>query len=580
MMTSPVLAKKGFAPQAIAIFSYAILLGGVLTIAVTLYMVVVSYSSLPYWDGWTQVGVAAGGGNPLSPTWLWQQHNEHRLVIPKLFLAADLRLFQARQAFLLASVFVIQLLHLALLSWSMRVLGGWRGALWRTGVGLTAFCLFCPSQWQNFIWGFQVCFVLPQLFATLSFVALLLCWRESQQHPGKPLSSRLLLVSILAALGASYSLANGNLLWPLLVVAALYLRLGVAAVLSFAITGVSSTAVYLYRYSRPQYHADPIASMGAPLNLFKYWAVYFVSSWAHHKISTPELIALAGLAIVVLTLLPALSHAREFRIFAIQLVLTMVFCAATAFITAAGRLNFGWAQAFSSRYQTIALLFWCCLGLLLLGSTSSHPRMRYSFLVAQVCLLAIFGRGAAIARYPIGEARRQGFALNAAAAALLTNVNDSAQLKEAYPRPGWLVMIARYMKANQLSVFSDSVPSQLGKRLESVFPLAALDDCAGTLESVVSIDDANQRGLRVAGWAWDRKHGQPPSEIVVTTNGIMTGLGAVGEWRQGVRAMKPRMSTGYIGYVGYLPEPPPGSIVNLYAILHGSPPTACYFATK
>jgi hypothetical protein len=135
---SPILTKQGFAPR---IFSYAILLGGLATIGFSAYLVVVSYSSLPYWDGWTQVSYAAHGGNPFTLDWLWKQHNEHRMPIPKLFLLADLRWFHARQVFLLASIFVIQLLQLWLLAWSMRVLGGWRGALWRTGIGLVAFCM-------------------------------------------------------------------------------------------------------------------------------------------------------------------------------------------------------------------------------------------------------------------------------------------------------------------------------------------------------------------------------------------------------------------------------------------------------
>jgi hypothetical protein len=46
-MTNPILTKKGFAPQAIAIFSYAILLAGIITIAFSAYLVVVTYSSLP-----------------------------------------------------------------------------------------------------------------------------------------------------------------------------------------------------------------------------------------------------------------------------------------------------------------------------------------------------------------------------------------------------------------------------------------------------------------------------------------------------------------------------------------------------
>src|SRR5215510_4362960 len=146
--------------------SYVILVAGFLTIALSLYVVVTTYSSLPYWDGWRQIEVAANGASPVSPSWLWQQHNEHRLVLPKLFLAVDLRLFGARQVFLLASIFAIQLMHFALLSWSMRALGNWNGVLWRTGTGLAGFCLFCPTQWENFVWGFQVCFVLPPFFAT------------------------------------------------------------------------------------------------------------------------------------------------------------------------------------------------------------------------------------------------------------------------------------------------------------------------------------------------------------------------------------------------------------------------------
>src|SRR5271169_338528 len=249
-----------------SLLSYAILLGGVLTMGIALYMVVTNYSSLPYRDGWIQVQVAARGDSPFAPAWLWELRNEHRMVLPKMFLGVDLRWFQARQVFLLTSIFVIQLLQWGLLCWSMRVLGGWRGALWRTGAGLAAFCLFCPSQWENLVWGFQVCFVLPQLLATLSFVTLLLYWDESRQQPGRP-SPKFLVVSVLAALGATYSLANGSLLWPLLVLAALYLRLRMTVVLTFLTAGLLSTALYFHHYVRPWQHANPILTLRRPVPL-------------------------------------------------------------------------------------------------------------------------------------------------------------------------------------------------------------------------------------------------------------------------------------------------------------------------
>jgi hypothetical protein len=572
--------REPSASRAPSLLSYAILLGGILTIAVTLHMVVISYSPLPYWDGWIQFDTAASGSGPFSPAWLWQQHNEHRLVIPKLFLAVDLRLFQGRQVFLLASIFMIQLLHLALLSWSMWVLGGWRGTLCRSGTGLAAFCLFCPAQRENFIWGFQVCFVLPQLLASLSFVALLLYWMESRQHPDRP-SSKFLLASVLAALGATYSLANGNVLWPLLVAAAVYLRLRWPAILSFAITGLVSTAFYLYHYARPAAHADPIASLRSPLMVIKYLGVYFGGSWVHHNIHTTEVVLLAGLGIVMILLLPALGYARDFRVFAVQLVLTMAFCAATATITALGRANFGIGQALATRYQTVALLFWCCLGLLLLGATFARPHRQFFFLVAQLCVLAIFVRGAVIARYTFNQARKRAFAQNVIAASLITGVYDpELLLAEANPQMHLLLRAADYMKVNHLSLFSSNLPSELGKPLESVFPMISFGECAGALKSVVPINELDGPGLRVMGWAWDIKHQQIPPAIVVTTNGVISGLGAVGWWQADVRTMKPKMSRSYIGFVGYLPEPPPGSLVNVYAVLRGKPAEACYLATK
>jgi len=104
------------------------------------------------------------------------------------------------------------------------------------------------------------------------------------------------------------------------------------------------------------------------------------------------------------------------------------------------------------------------------------------------------------------------------------------------------------------------------------------DDCTGALESTAPIVDPGGPGLRLTGWAWDVKHQRPPLAIVVTTNGIITGIGAVGGWRPDVAAIQPEASRSHPGYIAYLTEPLGISIVNLYAILQGSPATACQFA--
>jgi len=565
--------------RASSALSWAILLGGIATIAVTLHMVNASYSSVPFWDGWTQIAVVANGESPFSGAWLWRQHNEHRLPIQRLFLAADIRWFHARQAFLLASILVVQFLHWLLLIWSMRALGNWRGTLLRTGAGLAALCLFCPSQWENFTMGFQVCFVLPGLFVTLAFISLVLYWSDLQQGGGERRSSKFLVLSVLAGLGANYSLANGNLLWPLLVAAALLLRLPLTAVLSFAVTGLISIALYFHNYVRPPLHANPLASPERAAAMLAYLTAYFGSSWIWRNVGAAEMIGTTGLLIaaIVLIRLPFLIRAR--RRFALQLVFTIAFCVASAVVTAAIRLNFGVAQAFASRYQVFALLFWCCLGLLLLGSDWLRARPS-AFLVVQVCMLTIFAWGAHMAKGPIFSARSRGFDQNVAAASLLTGADDRAQLSKVYPGADYVLQLAPYIREHRLSVFSTALAAQLGQPLDSTFASSA-DDCTGVLESVAPVEEAGSGAVRISGWAYDRNRRREPLEVVATRGGIIIGLAAVGERRPDIRMANPWLKSSYIGFAGYaMNTNSQAAPLKLYAILDSRPPAACYFATK
>jgi hypothetical protein len=311
--------------------------------------------------------------------------------------------------------------------------------------------------------------------------------------------------------------------------------------------------------------------------LLKYWALYFFSSWLHRNTGNWEIIALAGVVLVALLLIPALSYARTSRPFAIQLLLTMLFCAGTALITAAGRSNFGIEQARVSRYQTVALLFWCCLGLLWLEGSFASSRMRHAFLVAQVCLLLIFARGAATVRYPLIEAGERTFAQRVVTAALITGVYDPVTLSKTYGQIDMLPRAVAYMKANRLSIFSDTLSSELGKPLTSVFPLAAAGECVGFLKGGVATEEPSGPGIVLAGWAWDAKRHKPASTIVVTTDGTITGLGAVGAWLPEGRTLYPGISSRYIGFYAFVPPPRAGAAVNLYAIVSDNPPAACYF---
>jgi hypothetical protein len=577
LKTDPPAAPPGLAARVLAILSYFILLSGLITIVVSAYMVVVSYSNLPYWDGWLQINYVAEGGNPFTFGWLWSQHNEHRLLIPRLFLLADLYWFHASQVFLLSSIFLIQLLHLLVLSWSMRVFGGWRGAPWRSGIGLAAFCLFHPLQWENLVWGFQVCFVLPGLFASLSFAGLVLYWRRTADAAGTSSSWTYLLLSIAAALGATWSLSNGNLLWPLLVLAALVLRRGRVAVL-YAIAGALSTTLFFYNYGSSP---EDVNTLAAPINIMKYLAAYLGSPWAS-SVRMAEVIGVAGSVALLIVSWRTPSYIRKRQFLNVFLVLLALSCLGTGWLTAFGRSRLGIGHAFTSRYQTVSLLFWCCLGLLLLGWVSSLRRMRdLAFILAQTALLAVMWLGARSADNLLRAARLHGFRLNAAAMALVTGVTDSEQLQWSFWQPDYLPSLVPYMQRERLSVFHEPYSRVLGKPLESVFHIGFPLECAGELETSVPIGGSDAEGppRRITGWAWDYGHRRPASGIVAASNGIIVGLGAVGNWRPIDKTMHRRMTSNYSGYTGYVQGQSVRDPVEIYAILHGEPASACLIAT-
>lgn len=559
--------------------SWAILLTGFGAIFCCAYMMVATYSPLPFWDGWIEVMSGAEGGNPFSLNWIWSQYNEHRMPIPKLFLLADLHWFHATQVFLLGSIFVILLLQLLTFAWMMRALGGWRGSRWRTGVGLAAFCVFCLSQWENLTWGMQVCFVLPGLFASLTFIGLLQYWARGEQSPQARRWGYLLL-SVASALGATWCYANGNLLWPMLVVAALFLRLDLRAVLTYVVAGTVSTSLYLYGYIRPA------ANMGAGSMTAnaKYLAAYFGSSWVgtSQQYRVAECMGLIGFGLAFFFVLGLRSYVENRRLLSLQLVLLILFCLASGTVTALGRSQLGVSQAFSSRYQTVALFFWCCLGLLVLDSL---PAVKlgsdHGVLIVQAALLVIMAVGASYAGTPLIRARVRSFRLNAGAISLATEVHDSDELRWVYWKPSVLNRVDTYMRKQDLSIYDEPIAGLLGRPLRTTFRLVSPDRCMGSIQTFTSMSSSGTApDVRITGWAWDNKLHEPAAAIVAATEGMIVGLGAMGDWRPLQKAPRPWMADNYLGYTAYVHNVEKNDRIEVYAVLKDQQATACQIASQ
>jgi hypothetical protein len=566
------------APYSSELLSYLVLFAGLATAFVSAHMVLSTHSSLPHWDEWELVDRVASG-KPLSIAWLWAQHNEHRILFSKLLFLADLRFFRGAQVLLLASIFLIITAQVVLLSWSLHALGGLRGATWRTGTGLIAFCLMSPVQQENLVWGFQVSFVLPTTMATLSTLSLLLHQRYVEEN--RRLGSVLfLLLSIAAASVATFSLANGMLLWPLLVLAAALLRMKGRTIAALLVAAVVNIYAFLYGYHMPSQPTPKLLIRDIP-GVLKYVAFYFGSTWIHHASGyAPLAIGGAGLSIALAFAMRVFLRRRPDSLFIVQISLLMLFCVGTGVLTALGRLHMGMEQATSSRYQVFALLFWCALGLAALWWVASNLENSRHLVFFSGFLLALMLALGTQVRDPLRDAGWHQIRLNSISEALLSGVNDLDELALGFPNPNLVIRDAEYLRRNRLSIFAGRKYSQLGQPLASVYHLQSAEECSGYVASSKLFTGATSSGARVTGYAWNRILRIPITEVVFTSDdGRIKGFGSTVTLPLSSVKPGPIADATRFGWRGYVGDIAPASKIEIYGVVGKSCAAVCPFAS-
>ena len=149
----------------LAIAAFIVAACGLFVVAMTLRMVILSWSPAPYWDQWDELV----SGRSLTWAWLVSQHNEHRLFVPRLIFWLDRWLAAETNVVNFAANVVIQAALSVLLGWlalktspSERIMRVWV-------YGLSFGFLFWAVQYENFAWGFQVPFFFVGLAAAATF---------------------------------------------------------------------------------------------------------------------------------------------------------------------------------------------------------------------------------------------------------------------------------------------------------------------------------------------------------------------------------------------------------------------------
>ncbi len=549
------------------ILSWLILVGGLATVPAAAYLSWISDTDVPYGDMWDLVReyVTTHGHPPVG--WLIAQHNEHRILILKLLFLADVDLFHGREWLFFGSMFVAQFALLGGLAWLLWHWGGFRGSLWRASIGLAAFCLFCPSQWENFCWDFQVSFFLPGCFALLVFLLVLRCRR-----PCLPLTEQwsYVILGVAVAFIATFSNANGMLIWPLAIGMVALLRLPFKIVGAYAFFGICASALYFHHYHTPSQTARPFQSLQHPLAVAEYMAKYFGSSFPWKNVSYSVPVGWEALALAVALIAWAIARGVIREPLPLVLEGLMLFCLMTAFVTALGRLSFGTGQAVASRYQTWALLFWFSLATLLLLALV-RAGARVSITCFMTGLVAVMIIAAANFYSPLHFVKYRRTKMSIAAVALMTRVPDYKVISGIFPLPQRAFEDSAYLRDRGLFIFSTGLYRELDRPLSDVHHLLPKGSCEGYVDIIHLAPEERPGwvGLKIAGWAVSTQSRWPAKRIVAAADGKIVGFGVVGSQRRDVVVALHAPGALLSGWTGFARVPAGTASLQILAQMRG-----------
>jgi hypothetical protein len=543
-------------------FSWLVLGGGIMTMVLTAYLVFLGDTPVPFMDQWWFLHRLHDYGSSFPLKYLWEQHNEHRIVVPRLFYLTDFYLFNGNNRFLVITVYLIQAAHLLLLCWIFGKLGKLTGKFWRTAVGIAAFCLFLPTQRENFTWGWEIAFVLPFFCATAGVSAV------ARHTLGDASTWAWIGLSALFALIASFSLANGFLLWPLLCLTMVILRVRLTRVIVTGLVGTAAFALNSIGY-KSLVHADPLQALHHPREVAAFVAHCFSASWLTVSERTGVYLTWIGIFVTVAGIIWLVSRRPRLSAFTALFSLA-AFQVLTVTLIALGRINLGLA----ARYQTPALLFWAFLGGICVLALASG-QFQGTLLLLQVAVLMAMAMSASQFGAVRREVQTRTQALAIAGDAVATGVNDTEALYQLQSSPERVFSDSKFLHEQHRSLFFPTPQRGLG-HLRSDFPLASSGRCEGQINAVNPLPDERWPGARVTGYAWDREHAQPIEQIMIATDEVVTGVGnadSLVRTNGENRGLTPQTAT----WRGFIPPVTRTAVLSAYGILDGH--TICALGT-
>lgn len=314
----------------------------------TMLVLLVKYSvNTPWWDQWSVVDLMAKlHSGTLSIGDLWQQHNEHRILVPQAvelglggITGWNFRVFELMSWVMATCSFGVLILLLKRIFLNRKIVF--------LLAAVFAWLLFSPAQWINWLFGFQLAFFMGV------FTTILTTWLLTRKDALK--SQKIFILALVLASIATYCNGNGLIIWPVGLGILLWRRAERTRLAQWSGVGLVMIASYLYHFRRSPDSPPLSVIIREPVAVIKYTLAYLGRNFA----TTPTSARWAGTALLLVMAVSIYAIYKKGQLSKVMewlaLALYVIF---TGLLAAISRLNFGVDHGFNATsYITISVLF-------------------------------------------------------------------------------------------------------------------------------------------------------------------------------------------------------------------------------
>ena len=484
------------------------------------------YSEALYWDEWDSRLSMDVPVNTLNWEIFWQQHNEHRLVISKLFFTLDFIYFRGSNLPLLILNLVLSVLTI-LVVFKLLNLNSSNIPMNSIMAILYSFTIFSFSilQIENFSWGFQIQFFMSVLFPLLSFY-FYLCYvfKNSKLYIG--LSYLMCIVSI-------GTMASGNFAIIVIILGSVYLRRKVLEIFSHISLATILFLAYTHNYISA--NSSPLATIiQHPDFILSYIIVYFTSPFnqlTYNQI--PEIAGAFTLFVFFVTIKNVIKMYRHRNndVLGLAGLFLLLYSLLVALASAGGRYDFGVGQAAASRYSTISLLGWFGAFLLILHShEQGFMARKFTWTKMSLVVSMIFLPFQIInsnTNTDIKPARKL------AAIALLQNIKDESVSIALYPSGERLQNLSKSLILAEKSIFTADFKRRFAPKSLPLIEINSKPTCFGFVDTIRQNSDTGS--FLITGWvATESGNSYTLDLLAINAGGKVVGAGTSGFKRQDV----------------------------------------------